>query len=157
MDPTRLKKLAEERLTLLRRICCTFALMLAHRHIITHRVLYIGITSFCRSGTSKLFISCVPKESNAWGLRWCRSQTKELGQQKPQQMLVVSREFALKWIKWRGTPGTPKMDRETLDVHHKCRKILVLSIPFGESFILPWIRATKFRISKNQEFILEAS
>lgn len=46
MDPTRLKKLAEERLTLLRRICCTFTLVLAHGHIITHRVLYIGITSF---------------------------------------------------------------------------------------------------------------
>lgn len=156
MDPTRLKKLAEERLTLLRRICCTFTLMLARRHIITHRVYRYDMVlhPFCRSGTSKLFISCVPKESNVWGLRWCRSQTKELGQQKPQQMLLVSQEFALKWIKWR---GTPKMDRETLDTHHKCRKILVLSIPFGESFILPWIRATKFRISKNQEFILEPS
>lgn len=59
MDPTRLKKLAEEQLTLLHRICCTFTLMLARRHIITHRVLYIGITSFLPQwNLQALYIVC---------------------------------------------------------------------------------------------------
>ena len=35
-DPTRLKKLAEERPTLLSRICYTFTFMFAHTHTHTH-------------------------------------------------------------------------------------------------------------------------
>lgn len=128
MDPTRLKKLAEERLTLLRRICCTFTLMLAHshRHIITHRVYryYILLPQW----NLQTLLYCVFQKSPMF------EDWDDAGEGvRPAEAAADVIGVAGVCFEMNETKRYSKMDPETLELHHKCKKMSVLSIFFGES------------------------